>query len=99
MNTKSVKITFADGLPLGTRGTFRRDGQWWIALPMSKYQRITAVIDRLLGVHAGIASEMLRWINARPQDAELITHVLERTALARSVHRRYALEKTEARVS
>ena len=99
MNTKSVKITFADGLPLGARGTFKRNGQWWIAVPMSKYQRITAVIDRLLGVHAGIASEMLRWINARPQDIELITRVLERTALARSVHRQYALEKTEARVS
>jgi hypothetical protein len=64
---KSHKITFAQSLPMGTRGTFTHDGELWIAYPAAKNQRINAVTDQLIGLHAGITQEMIRWINERPK--------------------------------
>lgn len=94
---KQKKVTFATSMPMGTRATFTHEGELWIAYPQSKSQRILAVTDRLIGLHAGIAKEMVRWINARPQDADLIARVLERTASARKIQQELICEKTEAR--
>lgn len=96
---KSKKVTFARSLPMGTRGTFTHEGELWIAFPAAKNQRIHAVVDRLIGLHAGITKEMLRWINARPHDAELVARVLERTAAARKVQQELIIEKAEAMTS
>jgi hypothetical protein len=96
--TKQLKVTFASSLPLGTRATFTHDGELWVAYPREKNQRIFAVTDKLIGIHEGITKEMLRWINARPQDAELVTRVLERAQRARALTKELIVEKTEARV-
>lgn len=95
---KSKKVTFAQSLPMGTRGTFTHEDELWIAVPSSKYQRLNAVTDQLIGLHAGITQEMIRWINERPEDARFITRVLDWTKRAREIHAEIALEKTEARV-
>lgn len=94
---KMKKVTFATSMPMGTRATFTHDGELWVAYPATKNQRIFAVTDRLIGIHAGITKEMIRWINARPQDADLIARVLERTMSARKVQQELIIEKTEAR--
>lgn len=94
---KQKKVTFAVSMPMGTRATFTHEGELWIAYPASKNQRIFAVTDQLIGLHAGITKEMIRWINARPQDADLIARVLERTATARKIQQELIVEKTKAR--
>lgn len=93
---ETLKVTFSQSLPMGTRGTFTHDGELWIAYPSKKNTRILSVIDRLLGVHEGITKEMIRWINARPQDAELVTKVLERVARAKQIHEELVTEKAKA---
>jgi hypothetical protein len=93
---KQKKVTFATSLPMGERGTFTHDGELWIAYRRSKNQRIFSLIDRLIGIHAGITKEMIMWINARPGDAELVARVLERTEWARKAQRELTLEKAEA---
>lgn len=74
---KRLQVTFAKSLPMGTRGTFAHEGELWIAYPASKNRRINAALDRLIGNHNRIRKEMIRWINTRPQDAELVVHALE----------------------
>lgn len=69
--TKRKQVTFDDGLPLGTRGTFTHDGELWIAYPASKNQRIVAVIDRMLGILSRISGDALRSINGHPGNTEL----------------------------
>lgn len=96
---KSHKITFATSPPMGTRGTFTHDGELWIAYPASKNQRIHAVIDRLVGAHDRIATEMIRWINARPGDAELVARVLDIASRARFLYQELTIEKQEAMTS
>ena len=96
--TKQLKVTFASSLPLGTRATFTYDGGLWIAYPAAKNQRIFTITDRLIGIHQGITNEMLRWINERPQDATLVTRVLERVERANEMTKELTVEKTEARV-
>jgi hypothetical protein len=95
---KTLKVTFSQSLPLGTRGTFTYDKELWIAYPRLKHQRIHATVDRLIGLHDGITREMLRWINERPEDARFIVRVLDWTKRAREIHAEIAIEKTEARV-
>jgi len=97
--TKSVKVTFAKSLPMGTRGTFMHDGEMWIAYPAKKNQRIFTIVDRLIGIHSAITDEMIRWINARPGDADLVQRVLERTTTARELYQELVTEKTEAAIS
>jgi hypothetical protein len=92
-----LKVTFSKSLPLGTRGTFTHDGELWIAYPAAKNQRLFAVTDQLIGLHAGITQEMIRWINERPEDARFITRVLDWTKRAREIHAEIAIDKTEAR--
>lgn len=95
-NTHKLTVTFADSLPMGTRGTFTHDGQMWVAYPADKNQRIFTLVDRLVGIHAGIYKEMVRWINARPGDAELVTRVLEKVGRAQQLHQELITEKAEA---
>ena len=96
--TKQLKVTFASSLPMGTRATFTHDGELWIAYPSTKNQRLFTITDRLIGIHQGITNEMLRWINERPQDATLVTRVLERVERANEMTKELINEKTEARV-
>jgi hypothetical protein len=93
--TKTKKVTFATSLPMGERGTFTHDGDIWIAYRASKNQAIHALVDRLIGLHAGVQREMLRWINARPQDADLVAQVLRWTTQARKVQHELIQQKTE----
>jgi hypothetical protein len=90
------KVTFAKSLPMGTRATFTHDGELWIAYPRNKNQAIFAAVDRLIGLHAGVRHEMVRWINKRPQDAELVAQVLRWTTQAQKTEREIVVEKTEA---
>ena len=96
--TKQLKVTFASSLPMGTRATFTHDDELWIAYPAEKNQRLFAITDKLIGLHRSITNEMLRWINVRPQDAELVTRVLVITQRAEELTIELTLEKTEARV-
>lgn len=81
---------------MGTRGTFTYNDQLWIAYPSKKNTRILTVIDRLIGIHEAITRDMISWINARPQDAELVTKVLERVARAKQIHDELVHEKAKA---
>jgi hypothetical protein len=93
---KSKKVTFATSLPMGERGTFTHDGDLWIAYRAKKNQRIHALVDRLVGIHSRINKEMIRWINARPHDAELVVRVLDMTRRAHEIHDELITEKAEA---
>lgn len=90
---KKLTVTFKDGLPLGQRATFTHEKTIWIAYPAAKLSAVHALVDRLVGIHAGIQAEMIRWINQRPQDADLITRVLDKTARARQIHTEVVTEK------
>jgi hypothetical protein len=94
-DVKTKKVTFATSLPMGERGTFTHDGDIWIAYRASKNQAIHALVDRLIGLHAGVQREMVRWLNARPQDADLVAQVLRWTAQAKFVQQEIITEKTE----
>jgi hypothetical protein len=96
---KTKKVTFATSLPMGERGTFTHDGELWIAYRRSKNQRIFALIDRLIGIHAGITKEMITWINKRPGDADLAAYVLQRVAVARKLQQELIVEKAETTTS
>lgn len=69
--TKRLAVTFSDGLPLGTHGSFKHDGQTWIAYPAKKDARIMSVIDRMLGIFSRITADALRSINAHPDNPDL----------------------------
>lgn len=94
--TEKVAVTFHDGLPIGTRGTFTHNGQRWIALPHNKYVRIVSAIDRLIGALAGIQDDMLRMINDHPADAVRIASILGRIKRVRTLHRELATDKVKA---
>lgn len=85
--TKSIKVNFDDGLPIGTRGTFNLDGELWIAVPMQKYVDICTMIDKMLNTYARIADEMLTWVNRHPGDVDLITDIISRVKEMRRRHR------------
>lgn len=93
--TKRLNVTFNTGLPLGTRGTFTLDGQRWIALPDDKYQRIGAVMDRMIGALTWIRDELTRWLAANPGDATRIAAIL--AVIARADHNRKDLALDKAR--
>lgn len=90
---KKLTVTFKDGLPLGVRATFTHEKQIWIAYPAHKLSAVHALVERLIGIHAAIQTDMIRWINNRPQDAHLITLVLERVGRARTIHREVLTQK------
>lgn len=91
-----LDVTFSTGLPMGTKAVFKHDGELWIAYPAKKNQQIFSLVDRLLGIHAGIHKEMVRWINARPGDTDLVTRVLEKVSRAKTLHDELCHDKTEA---
>lgn len=93
--TSRKQVTFTDGLPCGTRATFKHDDQFWVAYPASKDAAIVAVLDRLLGVLAKMNDQALRSINAHPDNPELMefaARILGTTAAAREL----AVDKREA---
>lgn len=90
---KSLKVSFNQSLPMGTRATFTHDKQTWIAYPASKNQAIFALVDRLIGLHNRIAKDMVGWINERPQDADLVTRVLDVTGAARELSKELVIDK------
>lgn len=96
---KQKKVTFATSLPMGERGTFTHDGSLWIAYRANKNQAINALLDRLIGLHRCISNEMLRWINERPQDGELIARVLTMTQRAEALRTELIEEKAKVLTS
>lgn len=94
--TKRVNVTFNTGLPLGTRGTFTHDGQRWIAIPHSKYQRIGAVMDRTIGALDWIRGDLTRWLASNPADTTRVAMIL--AVIARAHHNRdeLAMDKAKA---
>lgn len=91
-----LDVTFTTGLPMGTKAVFRHEGELWIAYPAKKNQQIFSLVDRLVGIHAGIGKEMVHWINARPGDTELVARVLERVSRASALHDELCHDKTKA---
>lgn len=94
--TKRLQVTFNTGLPLGTRGTFTHDGQRWIAVPADKYHRLTALIDRSLGVLDGIERHMTNWVAGHPHDTERVGMLLAGIARAREYSDEIAIDKVKA---
>lgn len=94
--TVSKKVTFNDGLPLGVNAMFTHDGEQWIAHPVKKYRKITAVMDRILGLHSYTTKLMVSWVNSWPEDGERVAKVMEITQRARQEGLAAALEKAEA---
>lgn len=90
---KRLEVTFKTGLPLGTHGHFKYEGAHWIALPAKKLSRITAVIDRFVGIFAGIQRDTVRMINDHPEDTPRIMAILERVTKYRELHRELVTEK------
>lgn len=91
-----LEVTFSTGLPMGTKAVFRHEGELWIAYPAKKNQAIFSLVDRLVGIHAGIHNEMIRWMNARPGDTDLVTRVLEKVSRAARLHDELCHEKNRA---
>lgn len=96
---QKIEIEFTTSMPLGTRGMFKRDNEFWIAIPLKKYTDICALVDRLVGMHAKTADDMVRWINTWPQDAPRVALVLSKVKEARRIHREIVVEKTRVRTS
>lgn len=97
--TKSVKVTFAQSLPMGTRATFTVDKELWIAWPSEKNKRIFGVTDRLIGAHKQMIKDMIGMVNDHPEDAVRIAGIIERANAAIAFHNEMLSEKTESRVS
>lgn len=93
---KKMAITFDDGLPLGVRGTFKNDGEIWIAVPIKKYSATQAVSDRLLGALARVRGQMTRWVSSHPEDAERVVMILETLKEAAEAHEAALTDKIEA---
>lgn len=93
---KRLQVTFADSLPMGTRGTFTHGGELWIAYPAKKNQRINAALDRMLGEEKRIIDEMIRWMNQRPGDADLITRVCQIIRETAQLRSEMLVEKAKA---
>lgn len=74
--TAMRKLTFTRGLPRGVHATFTHEGEDWIAIPASKYQRIHACIDRMLGVQRRVNDGLIAWIISHPADAERVAMLL-----------------------
>jgi hypothetical protein len=94
--TASKKVSFKTGLPMGVHATFTHDKELWIAVPASKYQRISATIDRLIGIHSRINRDMVGWLNFYPEDGVRAAKILEMTVRAREIRDVLVREKIEA---
>jgi hypothetical protein len=96
VSARRVNVEFDTHLPMGTVGRFTIDKERWIALPQAKYGRLLAVIDRILGNNNRIRTEMLRWINHWPDDAERVVRVLDIVSATEELTADMITEKTKA---
>jgi hypothetical protein len=97
MVTKRVQITFDEGLPLGTHGSFVYEKRRWIAVPLDKWTETVTVTDRLLGVLARVRAQLTQWVGIHPVDAArtvMILQVLEAAEASALIH-----EKQRAQTS
>lgn len=94
---KKLTVTFGTDLPHGTHGSFKHDGELWIAYPAKKAQRILAGIDRMIGEYNLVIEEMVRWIVAWPDDTERVNRVMKLIQRGRTVSQELTIEKTRAR--
>ena len=93
--TKSVKVTFKEGAPLGVRGSFKRDGEQWIAIPLTRYTAIVTLIDRFIGIFYRVQADMFRMINDHPEDARRCAEILGHASRARTLHRELVQAKVK----
>jgi len=93
---KRREVTFDTGLPRGTCATFTHEGERWIAYPQSKMLAILTVNDRLLGVLGGIHADLIRWMNAHPEDAARVVRILTRVNRIQELYDELATEKVRA---
>jgi hypothetical protein len=92
--SKRLAVTFNDGLPLGTHGSFTYKGERWIAVPLVKYNRILAATDRTLAALSKIRARVVKRVSTHPADAEWIVPALSETDINKLV-----TEKIEAQTS
>jgi hypothetical protein len=89
---KTKKVTFDTALPRGTCATFTHEGQRWIAYPQDKAIAVATVVDRMLGCVDRVRDDLVRWMNAHPEDAAQLVPLLARTSRAKE----FAREKVQA---
>lgn len=94
--TASRKLTFNDGLPLGIHATFTHEGERWIAVPVTKYRKISAAMDRMGGLFSHINKLMVLWVNSWPEDGAKVAQILEIAQHARAEGKAATMEKVEA---
>ena len=82
---KRLKVTFHDGLPMGSRGTFTYEGERYIAVPFDKYREILSVSDQLLAIVSLVRTRLTKWVGAHPDDAERVVFILQTLAAADTV--------------
>lgn len=96
---RRVEVTFDTALPCGTIGRFTLDKELWVAVPHTKYRRLTTVIDRLIGHNARVRRELIRWINAWPDDAVRVAAALGIVSSAEELGKEIVEEKMRAQIS
>ena len=94
--TASRKLTFNDGLPMGIHATFTHEGEKWIAVPLVKYQKISAAMDRMGGLFSHINKLMVSWVNSWPEDGERVAQIMEIAQRARVEGRAVVMDKIQA---
>lgn len=94
--TATRKLTFNDGLPMGVHATFTHEGQKWIAVPLTKYQKIGAVLDRMGGLFSHINKLMVSWVNSWPEDGAKVAQIMEIAQRARAEGKAVTMERVEA---
>ena len=82
---KMRKVTFSEGLPRGTCGTFTHGGELWQAFPMKKMTEIGAVQTRALGALDRVHDDLVALINAHPEYAAGLAPMLTRTGRAKKL--------------
>lgn len=93
---RRVEVTFDTGLPNGTIGRFTLNKEAWIAIPHSKYRRLTAVLDRMIGYNANLRRALIRWMNTWPDDAARVAAALDIVNSAEELSNDVIREKIEA---
>lgn len=97
--THKLTVTFNDGLPLGTHASFKHGGEYWIAVPATKYQRIVGVTDRLIGIMGRFQRELTNWLQQQPEDARRVGLLLGLLARGEVARQQAAVDKTKARTA
>lgn len=95
--TVKLTVTFATGLPMGTRGSFKHEGQVWLAYPSRKQSRLFALVDRMVGALGRIQVECIAWISGHPEDAARVAMLLQIIAHADAIKREVIEGKVPSR--